>query len=257
MRKARSCSTSHAGNRRVADIDSVIAAEHGTGLGVELLIVEVILAQDLTGGILTFEVDDQAGQRLGADILECQADGDLTGRVTLQQFDTHELHRTSGGIVVGAGLRHQGKILIHSYTYSLLLRVGLGVGRLGRMRGFGLFGRLHRCGRIRRRCYRLGGLAPAQVIRRQGPAFHQRFEFLTADLFALHKNACYLVQLVHVLGQGAAGGLIGLIHNVADLVVDLGRDSLRVALALAEVTSQEGLAGVTAVDDRPIRSEKP
>ena len=102
-----------------------------------------------------------------------------------------------------------------------------------------------------------GRLAPAQVIRRQGPAFHQRFEFLTADLFALHKNACYLVQLVHVLGQGAAGGLIGLIHNVADLVVDLGRDSLRVALALAEVTSQEGLAGVTAVDDRPIRSEKP
>lgn len=117
----------HAGNRRVADIDSVIAAEHGTGLGVELLIVEVILAQDLTGGILTFEVDDQAGQRLGADILEGQADGDLTGRVTLQQFDTHELHRTSGGIVVGAGLRHQGKILIHSYTYSLLLRVGLGL----------------------------------------------------------------------------------------------------------------------------------
>ena len=55
----------HAGNRRVADIDSVIAAEHGTGLSVELLIVEVILAQDLTGGILTFEVDDQTGQRLG------------------------------------------------------------------------------------------------------------------------------------------------------------------------------------------------
>ena len=37
---------------------------------VELLIVEVILAQDLTGGILTFEVDDQACQRLGADIFK-------------------------------------------------------------------------------------------------------------------------------------------------------------------------------------------
>ena len=106
-------------------------------------------------------VDLQRGQGHLGNILEGQADGDLTGRVTLQQFNTHELHRTSGGIVVSAGLRHQGKILIHSYTYSLLLRVGLGVGRLGRLLGFGLFDRLHRCGRIRRRCFRLGGLAPA------------------------------------------------------------------------------------------------
>src|SRR5699024_1048385 len=42
----------------------------------------------------------------------------------------------------------------------------------------------------------------------------------------------------------------GFVHNVADLVVDLGGDVLAVAAALAEVTAQEGLARVGAVNHR-------
>ena len=120
------------GDRRVADIDGIVTAEHSTGLGVELLIVEVILAQDLTGGILTFEVDDQAGQRLGADIFKGQADGDLTGHVAFQQLNTHKLDRAAGRVIVSAGLRHQGKILIHSshLLFTLACRAGCCPARL-------------------------------------------------------------------------------------------------------------------------------
>src|SRR5699024_11392502 len=56
------------------------------------------------------------------------------------------------------------------------------------------------------------------------------------------------VQLVDVLGQGAPAGLVGLVDDVADLAVDLGGGGLAVALALAEVTAQEGLLLGGAVD---------
>ena len=97
----------NAGDRRITDINGIITAEHSAGLGVELLIVEVILTQDLTCGILAFKVDDQTGQRLGADILKGQADCDLAGHIAFQQFDTHELHRAASRVIVCAGLRHQ------------------------------------------------------------------------------------------------------------------------------------------------------
>ena len=63
------------------------------------------------------------------------------------------------------------------------------------------------------------------------------------------------MQLVHVLGQDAAGGLVGFVNDIADLVVDLGGDVLAVAAALAEVAAKEGLTGVGAVDDgaEPLR----
>ena len=116
----------NAGDRRITDINGIITAEHSAGLGVELLIVEVILTQDLTCGILAFKVDDQTGQRLGADILKGQADCDLAGHIAFQQFDTHELHRAASRVIVCAGLRHQGKILIHSLhlLFTLACRAG-------------------------------------------------------------------------------------------------------------------------------------
>ena len=72
-----------AGNRRIADKDRIVSAEEIAGLGVEVFIIEIIFTQHLAGGVLAFEVDDQACQRLGADILEGQADGDLSGNVPL------------------------------------------------------------------------------------------------------------------------------------------------------------------------------
>ena len=61
----------------------------------------------------TFEMDDQTGQRLSADVFEGQANRNFAGDVTFQQFYANKLDRAAGRIIVGAGLRHQGKILIH------------------------------------------------------------------------------------------------------------------------------------------------
>ena len=104
------------GDRRVADIDSVVAAEQIARLRFQLFIIEVIFAQDLTGGVLTFEVDDQPGQRLRTHVFEGQAYRNFPGHVPFQQFHPDELDRASGRVIVGAGLRHQGKILIHDPT---------------------------------------------------------------------------------------------------------------------------------------------
>ena len=103
----------HAGDRRIADIDSIVTAKDLAGLGIELLVIEIILAQDLACGVLTFEMDDQTGQRLSADVFEGQANRNFAGDVTFQQFYANKLDRAAGRIIVGAGLRHQGKILIH------------------------------------------------------------------------------------------------------------------------------------------------
>ena len=48
------------------------------------------------------------------------------------------------------------------------------------------------------------------------------------------------MQLVDVLGQGTAAGLVGFVNDIPHLAVDLGSGGLAVALALAEVTAQEG-----------------
>ena len=58
-------------------------------------------------------MDDQTGQRLSADVFEGQANRNFAGDVTFQQFYANKLDRAAGRIIVGAGLRHQGKILIH------------------------------------------------------------------------------------------------------------------------------------------------
>ena len=89
------------------------SAKDLAGLGIELLVIEIVLAQDLACGVLTFEMDDQTGQRLSADVFEGQANRNFAGDVTFQQFYANKLDRAAGRIIVGAGLRHQGKILIH------------------------------------------------------------------------------------------------------------------------------------------------
>ena len=104
----------HAGDRRVADINSVVAAEQIARLCVQLLIVEVVLAQHLAGGIFTLEMDHKPGQRFGTYVLEGQADGDLAGLITFQQFHPDKLDRAARRIIVGTGLGHQREILIHA-----------------------------------------------------------------------------------------------------------------------------------------------
>ena len=127
------------------------------------------------------------------------------------------------------------------HTYFLLLHVGLVRNLLGIRIGFRLFG-------LDGRCCRFGGLTVGQVIGRQGATLHQGLELFAADLLALHQHGRDLVQFGHVFGQDTAGRLVGLIHDVADLVVDLGCNRLGVAFALAEVAAQESLAGIAAVD---------
>ena len=128
------------------------------------------------------------------------------------------------------------------HTYFLLLHVGLVRNRPGIRIGFRLFGLCGGdCG--------FSSLTVGQVIGRQFAAFHQGLELFAADLFTFHQHGRNFVQLSHVLGQDAAGRLVRFIDDIADLVVDLGRDGFRVALALAEVAAQERLAGVTAVDN--------
>ena len=56
------------------------------------------------------------------------------------------------------------------------------------------------------------------------------------------------MQLVDVLGQGAAAVLIGLVDDVPHLAVDLGCGGLAVALALAQITAQESLLLRGAID---------
>ena len=50
-----------------------------------------------------------------------------------------------------------------------------------------------------------------------------------------------------MLAQNAAGSLVGFVHDIADLVVDLAGHFLAVAAALAQITAQEGLVLVGAV----------
>lgn len=69
----------HAGDRRIADINSIVTAKDLAGLGIELLVIEIVLAQDLACGVLTFEMDDQTGQRLSADVFEGQANRNFAG----------------------------------------------------------------------------------------------------------------------------------------------------------------------------------
>ena len=92
----------HAGHRRVTDIHRIVTAEHVPRLGIELFVVEIILAENLARGVLTFEVYHQTCQRFGAHIFEGQADRDFTGHVPFEQLDPHELHRTAGCVIVGA-----------------------------------------------------------------------------------------------------------------------------------------------------------
>lgn len=49
------------------------------------------------------------------------------------------------------------------------------------------------------------------------------------------------MQLIDVLGQGAAAGLVGFIDDIPHLAVDLGSGGLAVALALTQIAAQEGL----------------
>ena len=89
----------HAGDRRIADIDSIVTAKDLAGLGIELLVIEIVLAQDLACGVLTFEMDDQTGQRLSADVFEGQANRNFAGDVTFQQFYANKLDRAAGRII--------------------------------------------------------------------------------------------------------------------------------------------------------------
>ena len=93
----------HAGDRRIADIDSIVTAKDLAGLGIELLVIEIVLAQDLACGVLTFEMDDQTGQRLSADVFEGEANRNFAGDVTFQQFYANKLDRAAGRLIVGAG----------------------------------------------------------------------------------------------------------------------------------------------------------
>ena len=58
------------------------------------------------------------------------------------------------------------------------------------------------------------------------------------------------MELVHVLGQGTAAGLIGLVDDIPHLAVNLGGSALAVALAHAQIAAQEGLLLGGAVDHR-------
>ena len=109
----------HAGNRRIADKHSVIGTKQFAGLHIELLIIEIILAQDLTRSIFALEVDDKAGQRFCANILKGQADRNFTRDIPFQQLNTDKLDRAAGSVIIGTGLRHQGKILIHCVSPCL------------------------------------------------------------------------------------------------------------------------------------------
>ena len=109
----------HAGNRRIADKHSVIGTKQSAGLHIELLIIEIILAQDLTRSIFALEVDDKAGQRFCANILKGQADRNFTRDIPFQQLNTDKLDRAAGSVIIGTGLRHQGKILIHCVSPCL------------------------------------------------------------------------------------------------------------------------------------------
>ncbi len=77
--------------------------------------------------------------------------------------------------------------------------------------------------------------------RRQRAASHNGIELILVQLLARHQRLSQRVQLVNVLGQRAAAGLVGLVDDIPHFAVDLGGSGLAVALALADITAQEGL----------------
>ena len=63
------------------------------------------------------------------------------------------------------------------------------------------------------------------------------------------------MQLIDVLGQSAAAGLVGFVDDIPHLAVDLSSSGLAVALALTQIAAQEGLLLRGAVHHRaePLR----
>src|SRR5699024_1632668 len=59
---------------------------------------------------------DQPGQRLCPDIFKSQTNRNFPGHIPFQQLHPDKLDRAACRVIVGAGLRHQGKILIHDPT---------------------------------------------------------------------------------------------------------------------------------------------
>src|SRR5581483_8234029 len=83
-----------------------------------------------------------------------------------------------------------------------------------------------------------------------GRAVEQLRELLGVDRLALEQDARDVVEGGAPLDQDVLGGLVGLLDDAADLVVDLARDLVRVVGLGGELAAQERLRAVVAEDPR-------
>src|SRR3954447_24435396 len=96
--------------------------------------------------------------------------------------------------------------------------------------------------RRRRRIYRLIGAEHVAF----GLAVEELYELLALDRLPPEQDVGHVVELVAVLLEHLARGLVGLLHHPPDLIVDLAGDLVGVVGLRAELASQEGLAVVVA-----------
>src|SRR3954465_3171010 len=114
--------------------------------------------------------------------------------------------------------------------------------RLGRTLAAGL---LDRAGRRRR----LGLRRPEHLF--GGLAGQERLELLALDGLVLEQQLGEAVELLAVGDQHLARGLVRLLDDAADLVVDLACDLVRVVRRGVELTAEERLRVVVAERPRP------
>ena len=89
-------------------------------------------------------------------------------------------------------------------------------------------------------------LVAEDLLRRT--ALEQLHELLGVDRLALEQEVRDPVEVLAVLGQQVLGGLVGLLDDAADLVVDLARDLVRVVGLGGELAAEEGQRAVVAED---------
>ena len=113
-----------------------------------------------------------------------------------------------------------------------------------------------RCGAAAASALALGRFAGPGLV--AGPedlvrivARDEGLELLAVDGLFLDEQQGDLVQLVAVLGQDRLAVHVGLVHDPADLDVDLLGGLVGVLLAHAVVASHEGLSGIVAEGERP------
>ncbi len=75
-------------------------------------------------------------------------------------------------------------------------------------------------------------------------------QILAVDGLFVDEQHGDLVELVAVLGEDAAGRIVGLVHHAPDLGVDLLRRLVRILLAHAVVTADERLRRIVAEGER-------